>query len=153
MNLAKCNYYTNQVNSCLNDHGSIFSIINNLLHKTSASPLPDHDLPSSLAQDFANFFDSKIKKIYQHLNSIEDTEQHTLPKPEHHSLLLSFTLITEDDILKIIKKSPIKSCPLDPIPVAVFKEVYMPLIPVLIKLVNLSLETGTMPCDMKVALI
>ena len=23
-NLAKCNYYTNQVNSCLNNHGSIF---------------------------------------------------------------------------------------------------------------------------------
>ncbi len=152
-NVAKCNYYTNKVNSGLNDQSSIFQIINNLMHKTSASPLPEHDSPSSLAQDFADFFNSKIDKIYHHLESIEETGHPVIPDPEHQHLLRSFTLTTEDDILKIIKKSPIKSCPLDPIPAAVFKEVYLPLIPVLNKLVNLSLETGLMPCDMKVALI
>ncbi len=124
-----------------------------MLHKSTASPLPDYDSPSSLAQDFANFFDSKIEKIYQHLNSIDDTEQHSLPEPESHSLLWSFTVITEKDILKIIAKSPIKFCQLDPIPAAVFKEVYIPLIPELTALVNLSLKSGTMPSDMEVALI
>ncbi len=122
-NLAKCNYYTNHVTGCLNDHCSLFTIINNFPHKSSASPLPDHDSPSSLAQDFANFFDSKIKKIYKQFNSINDTDQYTFPESENQSLLYSFTTITEDDILK----TPIKSCPLDPLPAAIYKKVYIPL--------------------------
>ncbi len=133
---TKKEYYANQVLGCLEDQGSIFSIINTLLHKSSAFPLPEHNSPSSRAQDFAEFFDSKIKKIYHDLNSISANDQDINPA-----------------ILKISKKSPSMFCPQDPIPSSVFEEVYHPLFSILPALVNLSLETRIVACDMKEALI
>ena len=60
---TKKKYYTNQVESCQNDHKSLFSIINKLLHRSPSSSLPASDNPTVLAQNFADFLLSKINKI------------------------------------------------------------------------------------------
>ncbi len=63
-NITETHYYTNKVNDCLNDQGSIFSIMNKLLQHSKSSPLPAYSDPAILANEFAEFFDSKILKIH-----------------------------------------------------------------------------------------
>ncbi len=79
---TKTNYYTNKVYDCLNDQGSIFKIINSLLHRSKASPLPSYDDKSLLANDFASFFDNKILKIHKFLSIGAGSLSHHLADPE-----------------------------------------------------------------------
>ncbi len=152
---SKREYYSNQVLGNIGERQSPFAIIHKLLHKTLAAPIPSHDYPTILAQDFCNFFDEKILKINQQLdlmgannivpdNTIELTSE---------SLLESFSPITVADTIKLIKDYPIKSCTLDPIPAQVFKEVYITMAPSLTNIVNLSMTTAQMPSNMKEAMI
>ena len=69
------------------------------------------------------------------------------------SLLHSFTPLSEADVIKLIKSHPVKSCPLDPLPSAVFKDVYMTMTPLITIIVNRSLTTDPMPSVMKEAII
>ena len=69
------------------------------------------------------------------------------------SHLHSFTPVTDNDIIKLIKDYPIKSCPLDPLPAAVFQDIYMSMIPLLTTIVNVSLASATVPASMKEAMI
>ena len=71
---TKRNYFTNQVMDCLNDYSMLFSIINKLLHRSTTSQLPSHDSAASLAQEFADFFDNKIVKINDQLDSMKSAD-------------------------------------------------------------------------------
>ena len=57
------------------------------------------------------------------------------------------------EIQKTVLKSPFKSCMLDPIPTSLLKECKSELMPIITKIVNLSIETGEMPKDFKHAII
>ena len=140
----------------MKDPGALFSIINRLLHRSSWLPLPTHDSPSILEQEFADFFEAKIDTINLQLNSLESSSRSSdmSPDPPSNFLLYSFTSVSESDIIKLmIKQYPIKSCPLDPIPASVFREVYMTMTPTLTAIVNLSLNSALMPTPMKEAMI
>ena len=86
---VKKEYYNNEVRGCLNDHGALFQIIKRLLHRSSTSPLPSHESPSVLAQEFADFFESKIDKIHQKLNVVDSSDlQDKLPTERTTDTLL-----------------------------------------------------------------
>ena len=65
----------------------------------------------------------------------------------------SFSLVSHEDVAKILSSAPMKSCPLDPLPAKVFKRVGANLLPVLTKIVNSSLSTGEVPTVFKEAMI
>ena len=50
---------------------------------------------------------------------------------------------------KIVLKAPSKSCVLDPITISLLKECKSELMPIITKIVNLSIETGEMSNDFK----
>ena len=56
--------------------------------------------------------------------------------------LPSFNEVSEDEVRKIIKNSPRKSCLLDPVPTFLLKDCVEILLPSITKLVNLSLAEG-----------
>ena len=56
--------------------------------------------------------------------------------------LSQFTLVSVEEIQKIVLKSPSKSCMLDHIPTSLLKECKSELMPIITKIVNLSIETG-----------
>ena len=58
--------------------------------------------------------------------------------------------ITEEDLLKIVKSSPIKSCDLDPIPASLFWACIDILITTLTNIVNYSLQEGSFPNCFKI---
>ena len=67
--------------------------------------------------------------------------------------LPAFYLISSDDMRKIIRESPTKSCSLDPLPTFLLKECLNEVTPVITTIVNSSLSTGIVPKDLKKAII
>ena len=54
-------YYNIAVMDCNGDQGLMFSIINSLLHRSSASPHLDAEPGTDLATEFSHFFKAKLK--------------------------------------------------------------------------------------------
>ena len=67
--------------------------------------------------------------------------------------LQSFEPATESEIRKIIMSSKSTSCSIDPIPTFLLKSSIDVLVPIITKIVNLSLENSTVPLELKQALI
>ena len=67
--------------------------------------------------------------------------------------LTVYTQVTQDEIGKIISKSPTKSCLLDPLPTFIIKECIDILLPSITKLVNCSLWEGLVPDGFKKAVV
>ena len=64
-----------------------------------------------------------------------------------------FCPVSEDEVLKIITKSPSKSCSLDPLPTFLVEECLDILLPSITKLVNSSLALGCFPDSFKKAVV
>ena len=60
-----------------------------------------------------------------------------------------FNEVSENEVLKIIKNSPAKSCLLDPVPTFLLKDCVEILLQSVTKLVNLSLAVGVFPQKFK----
>ena len=100
-------------------------VMNESLHRKGPALLPAHDSSKDLADKFCIFFTEKITSIRSQLDWINLTVRHTILSPITSSLgegLSKFTLMTNEEILKIIKNSPKKSCSLDPLPAWLLKK-------------------------------
>jgi hypothetical protein len=147
-------------------HKSSFKLAGNLLHKPKDLALPLHDSVTDLANHFNNFFVEKIvnigdglQSVALNINSAQDTSkltsthsilQHPLTKPP---VLCNFDPTSKDEIRKLIMCSKTTQCSLDPIPTRLLKDCIVALLPILTRIVNLSLSQGTMPMGLKKALV
>ena len=64
-----------------------------------------------------------------------------------------FEPVTEELICRLISQSPTKSCTLDPIPTTLTKQCLHDLAPLVTRIVNVSLSTGTATSGLKQALV
>ena len=87
---------------------------------SSTVVLPDHTSKIDLANTFCNFFYEKIIKIRSTFQTVTPAPV-TRPIPIYNTLS-AFTPVAEDDVMKILKTAPSKSCDLDPIPTSLLKE-------------------------------
>ena len=69
------------------------------------------------------------------------------------TVLREFAPVTELEVLKIIKSSPKKTCQLDPVPTQVMVDYILDLLPVITRVINMSLALGHVPTSMKTALV
>ena len=88
-----------------------------MLFRKQELPLPTSNDNSALAEKFSVFFNNKIAKIMTQLeaSSVADSmyiENDYITTARHNF----FLPVTEEDIRRIIMKSPAKVCELDPIP-------------------------------------
>ena len=70
---------------------------------------------------------------------------------KHHLSL--FKKATEDEEHQVIMTSATKSCTLDPIPTHVLKDHDSSLVPIITKMVNMSMSSRTVPPSFKMALV
>jgi hypothetical protein len=151
---AKKEYYAEKIEQCAGDQKELFKVVNKLLHKPQDNPLPTHETPEELANRFADFFVEKIRKIRQNLSEIQNAWNDLEMEPESCNANLSeLKPATEEEIKKLIMKSATKSCSLDPIPTWLLKECLGCLLPVITRIVNLSLEAGEVPSNLKEAIV
>ena len=105
-----------------------------------------------LAHEMANFFVEKVSNIRSKFH--ECTIQDCAPIMELHSPSFgSFKAIAEDETYSIIMNLAKKSCALDPIPTPLLVKCIDVLLPVITKMVNISLEGGDFPSAWKEALV
>jgi len=110
-----------------------------------------HDVTGSTsrsADDFAAFFAKKIDDIRN------DTAG--LPPPvisRAPSSLTSFHQYTEAEVRRIVMKSPIKSCSLDPAPTFFLHEFIDLLLPYATRIVNASPAQGRLPLSQRHAIV
>ena len=157
---AKRSYYGSKVKSA--DQKSLFNLANCLLHKSKDLALPIYDSAQDLATRFNNFFVQKITNIRDDLKTIVDslpqsrgntTESNSQNFPSSPPALHTFSPASQEEVKKLIMTTKTTQCSLDPIPTKLVKECIDALLPVITKVVNLSLSQGVMPSHLKKALV
>jgi hypothetical protein len=140
---ARLDYNTEKLSSGQQDPKTLFKVIKHLLEGPSEVVLPSGKTSCELAQDFSDFFSDKIERIRDNINSESQSEVCTenlqADVDTTMTLLEGFTSVSEEEVTRIIKNSPNKSCELDPIPTWLLESCLQELLPVLTKIINLSL--------------
>ena len=100
-----------------------------------------------LANEMAYFFVEKISNIRSkfHVCTIHDCQDCASIMELHSPSFGSFKAITEDETYSIIMNLAKKSCALDPIPTPLMVKCIDVLLPVITKMVNISLKSGHFP--------
>ena len=99
--------------------------------------------------DFAAFFKGKV-------DCIRAATAGAAPVTSGHSCsstLTSYSLVTPDEIMQLLRHCPNKQCALDPLPTWVVKACSAGMSAIIAKLVNASLNSATFPSSMKHAVV
>ena len=128
-----------QISDCANDSKKLYSLISNLTSKPMPTPWPDHTDKESLAEDFTDFFQTKILQIRKQFDGIE---QYNTTNDTSAPRLHRFAPLTEKEVMIIIKQMKTKSCELDDLPTDILKQILPIVILLITKIINLSLEQG-----------
>jgi hypothetical protein len=149
MRKAKSSYIQSVLEAA--DSRKMFSVVDRLLGKEVDSPV----LPELTEQDAANalsaFFIEKIETIRSGFGDSSD-----LPHVEPTFVgqpLTCFQPVSEDQLRKIISKANATSSDVDPVPTKIVLACLDILLPVLVKIVNSSLQSASVPVTFKTAVI
>ena len=150
-NRDKTVYYRKLISDKSHDSKKLWRELHKVLHRSHSTTLRTCESLKSLADHFATFFSNKIMKIRESFTSSESCSM--VHPPFDPPKLTVFTQVTQDEIGKIISKSPTKSCLMDPLPTFLIKECIDILLPSITKLVNCSLWEGLVPDGFKKAVV
>jgi hypothetical protein len=149
--IAKKAYYTNKIKNTT-DQKSLYNIVNSLTsNKTTTYPEAVSD--KCCAENFSTYFSNKISSIRDELSTAVERlhESDPIPPPEHE--LHYFEPSSEEEIKKIISSAKSTTCSSDPIPTNLLKKSLGSLLTFITAIVNISLETATMPMCLKKATV
>ena len=117
---SKYVYYNNKINEASENQKELLTILNKVLIVNKEPQLPSHTSLAELMDKFADFFMSKILDIREQLKKSLRTP--SLPTDQNDSqwntkvCLPKFEPASIEEISKLIRDSPNKSCSLDQIP-------------------------------------
>ena len=153
---AKTGHYKAKIEECSGNQGSIFKIIAHLQNIKAKPTLPTHENIKNLCDTFNDFFVSKIVNIRNGLDQItlsNDLVSESGPAFCGDSLTC-WQEIATDELAEIMKSSSNATCETDPVPTKFVKTcLFDTLLPIICKIVNLSLNFGSFPDFFKCALV
>ena len=151
---AKVSYYGSIIEGSKHDQRVLFQTVEKLLHTKPKPQYPTSCSDADLANKFADFFTEKIVRIQNSLDSPTSTPGQLLDvSPPPDCVLSCFETVTEDHVASLITSSAIKCCPLDPAPAVILKECVSVILPVITKIVNLSINSCVVPDCFKLAML
>ena len=159
INEQRTSFFRNRLNECQNNPKKTFALVDKLLDKAkiySVYPTATSDLHN--AESFKSFFQSKIETIYDNIikerKGCQKLPVHQPSAPKHQNCKMdAFCPVSETELMSIIKDLSSKHCDLDPIPTRLMLECLPELLPLLLQIVNASLQSGKFPTDLKEGLI
>ena len=145
---AKVKYYTSNIEKCGSDSKKLYKELNRLLGKycIKNASLPEHSSRQKLANEFKNFFISKIEKINSSFNSLSSPNVSSIP--DFPLITFSeFCPVSVENISSYVAKTKKTFCPNDPIDLKKidFCIAGEKLYEVISEIVNSSFKTGTFP--------
>jgi len=148
---AKSIYYSSIIAENKGNQKVLFQTID---QRKQEPCFPTSTLSKQLANEFAAFFHEKISKMRCSL--FHDSESITNQVPDLsccQSELTDFCTVNANDIKKYLVSSGVKTCPLDPLPSILLRECLDTLLPVMTRIVNLSLTPGIVPRHFEEAMV
>jgi hypothetical protein len=134
------------------DQGNLFRAAKSRFFRRSELMFPDYRNSSVLANDIGECFVRKIDRVHSELDSVNPTEDSTSCTVSHSVTPIdSFNKLDMKDVRELIAESSKKSCSLDPMPTSLVLECSDVLLPSITRMINLSLEVGTLPDPWKLA--
>jgi hypothetical protein len=148
---AKAEYFLSKVSDAASDSKKMFQIVDTLLHRKSRTQsLPDMD-PQKAADAFSMFFQEKISRIRSGFST--GTQDQEADSAVIDVPFEEFEPLTADQIRKLIARSKPTTAATDPVPTRLLLEFIDTLLPVILRIVNLSLRSGTVPEQFKKAIL
>ena len=141
-----------KINQSRNDIKKLYDLSKTLLGEVKQPKLPESDSDQLLAETFNKFFVDKILKVRSTIKNSLSQQNVDIKEYIHPNLevaLKSFKPADEDEVRKIIRASSNASAIHDPCPSRLIKDNLDILAPVIIRIVNKSLEEGVFPSNLK----
>ena len=155
--VKRCAHHKSSLKASSGDTKTLYKKLNKLLGNESQD-LPSHTDSTKLSEDFKDFFSEKIIKIRRDIEEeaehvdVNQLQEDNILIPDHCSFD-DFSKITEEQLKDLVSKMPNKFCCLDPIPPFLLKDCLPELTPILMHIINSSLDSGIFPSGMKHAVI
>ena len=145
-------YYSELIAELSSDPGELFRTLETLLNGKTERLYPPVTSPEVLPNRFADYFEQKRTNIRAELD-LRRTELRT-PYPDasqghSHVQVRHLTPVTTTQLGNLISRTARKPCDLDPIPVTVLRECLWNLLPIITKIVNVSLTEAVVPSSLK----
>ena len=156
MNEARRKFYSDFIAENSSNQRNLFSATRKLLNQGHEVPFPPTSDKLVLANEMGSFFVGKIDAIHAKLDRLADClhDSHfDYVKTSPTRTLDSFIPLTESAVSKLIGCSPKKSCMFDPMSTPMVISCANALLPVITKMINLSLNSGEFADDWKCGLI
>ncbi|KAK3101096.1 hypothetical protein FSP39_000910 [Pinctada imbricata] len=149
LNREKTRTLSEKVSNFKGDSKKLYQFVNELTGTKSDNPMPTSESDNALAEEFADYFMSKIDKIRYELRDFENYDAVTKEVPSFRT----FNELTQDEVKKLIGELQTKTCQLDVLPTNILKSFLNELLPLITKLVNISLRQGIFPSEWKQAIV
>ena len=150
---TKEQHYSTVIQDNALDSKLLFRTVDKLLQRNTDKRYPSANSDLELANAFANFFSPKIVSIRDELLvRREQLGELTMEDFECTSCFSEFATVTDENVLGLIRGS-IKACALDPFPASIMRKCYFSLFSVFRRAINLSLSSGVLPKELKIALL
>ena len=147
-------YYSSLIYSAESDSKTLFRTITRRLHRKADKLFPSSSSAVDFANKFVHFFEEKIVNIRSNLGTpvIPDFFR-TLDTSPLTCQLVNFAPTSNIELSNIANNIIMKSCILDPLPATLLKQHFDLLLAIILKIVNLSLESGHFPSSLKTAVL
>ncbi len=150
---ARQTFFSNLINSNLNNTRTLFATVERLINPQSK--IPSEMLSDSKCNEFASFFSEKISNIRKEIGTSSCNTEVTQIRPQSQKELTMSVFETIDSKIleEIVQHLKSSICYLDTPPTSFFKSVLNSLEVDLLEVVNTSLLSGTFPNSLKTAVV
>lgn len=132
----------------------MFDKFTRLLHRNTGKCYPTAPSSEALAYIFADFFCQKVEVIGNYLFARYTAVANALVDAQAYSAeLTEFEHVTEDQVKSLITSCRLKTNISDPLLASIMKDCINVLLPVLTKMINISIETANVPVQLNEAMI
>ena len=149
LNIKKKDVLRSSIENCSKDSHKLHAPITNLTTNRPENQWPKHKSKQDLADGFAQYFQNKILLIRECFKDISPYQSQEANVPK----LYKFAPITEGEVYKVINSLKSKSCELDVIQMDIFKTLLPTILPLITKIVNVSLGEGLFLRKWKTAVV
>ena len=150
MKKARKEYYTSFIQENSYDPRKLFRSAKTLFNHEKELHFQGHPDNMTLADDIGNFFVQKVNAIRARLDAATPSVDTT---DDGKMVVQMLLVLTEEEVSTLITKSSKKSCSQDPMPTHLVVECLDVLLPVLTRMINLSLESSCFPDSWKHAVV
>ena len=149
--IKKVNYFKEKINKSSNSQRELFRAVQSLTDSISVNQFPSEQLcDKTIAENFSNFFVTKVNKIHNALLKKKCDYQVHFPLKKVDEIQSNFVyfdnfkLTSEDELLEIVTDTGTKCGFSDAGTNLVLKEYLSVFLPIWTHIINLSLSTGSM---------